>query len=114
DNALVFDLLRVGHSFNRSKSSRAVSRGACDAGGRGADSWITAQIGVNVMRSRKPQAITVHDAIAAIREVFGNQFAELGSDLRLLELARVHARLKRDAGNIAVPPLVLLKFSLHF
>jgi hypothetical protein len=66
------------------------------------------------MRGRKLQAIRIHDTVAAMREVFGDQLFELGSDLQLPKFTRVHARLKRDTGNAVVLPLVLLKFSLHF
>jgi hypothetical protein len=66
------------------------------------------------MRSRELQTIGVHNAVAAIRKIFGNQFVELGYDLQLPKFARIHARLKRNAGDATVPPLVLLKFSLHF
>jgi hypothetical protein len=49
------------------------------------------------MRSRKLETVRIHDAIAAIGEIFGDQFTKLGCNPGFLNQPRVLAGFKSAA-----------------
>jgi hypothetical protein len=46
------------------------------------------------MRSRKPETVCIHNAIAAMGKVFGDQFVKLGRNPSFLDRPRILAGFK--------------------